>query len=86
MALADKFKLNAGRPEVKNNLPPVLKDPEKAEKMLQEKALEGNPALHLVEEAVVTPAQETMVVAKKEKKPRWRLVRMHLTWVLVMRL
>lgn len=64
MALADKFKLNAGRPEVKNNLPPALKDPEAAEKMVAEKALEANPALHLVEE----PA-EVKVVAKKEKKP-----------------
>jgi len=66
MALADKFKLNAGRPEVKNNLPPALKDPEKAEKMLEEKALEANPALHLVEERTEEPA-EIAVVAKKEK-------------------
>jgi hypothetical protein len=69
MALADKFKLNAGRPEVKNNLPPALKDPEAAEKMLEEKALEVNPALHLVEEVADEPAVEVKVVAKKEKKP-----------------
>ena len=69
MALADKFKLNAGRPEVKNNLPPALKDPEAAEKMLEEKALEVNPALHLVEEVADEPAAEVKVVAKKEKKP-----------------
>lgn len=68
MALADKFKLNAGRPEVKNNLPPALKDPEAAEKMVAEKALEANPALHLVEEVAEEPA-EVKVVAKKEKKP-----------------
>lgn len=68
MALADKFKLNAGRPEVKNNLPPALKDPEAAEKMVAEKALEANPALHLVEE-VAEEAPEVKVVAKKEKKP-----------------
>ena len=68
MALADKFKLNAGRPEVKNNLPPALKDPEAAEKMVVEKALEANPALHLVEEVAEEPA-EVKVVAKKEKKP-----------------
>ena len=68
MALADKFKLNAGRPEVKNNLPPALKDPEAAEKMVAEKALEANPALHLVEEVAEEPA-EVKVVAKREKKP-----------------
>ena len=67
MALADKFKLNAGRPEVKNNLPPALKDPEAAEKMVAEKAVEANPALHLVGEAAAEPS-EVKVVAKKEKK------------------
>lgn len=69
MALADKFKLNAGRPEVKNNLPPALKNPEAAEKMLAEKALEVNPALHLVEEVEEEPVVEVKVVAKSEKKP-----------------
>ena len=67
MALADKFKLNAGRPEVKNNLPPALKDPEAAEQMVAEKALEANPALHLVEETIEEPKAEVKVVAKKEK-------------------
>lgn len=67
MALADKFKLNAGRPEVKNNLPPALKDPEAAEQMVAEKALEANPALHLVEEAAGEPV-DVKSVAKKEKK------------------
>lgn len=69
MALADKFKLNAGRPEVKNNLPPALKNPEAAEKMLEEKALEVNTALHLVEEVEEEPVVEVKVVAKSEKKP-----------------
>ena len=67
MALADKFKLNAGRPEVKNNLPPALKDPEAAEQMVAEKALEANPALHPVEETIEEPKAEVKVVAKKEK-------------------
>ena len=69
MALADKFKLNAGRPEVKNNLPPALKDPEAAEQMVAEKALEANPALHLVEETIEEAKAELKVVAKKEKTP-----------------
>ena len=69
MALADKFKLNAGRPEVKNNLPPALKDPEAAEQMVAEKALEANPALHLVEETIEEAKAEVKVVAKKEKTP-----------------
>ena len=69
MALADKFKLNAGRPEVKNNLPPALKDPQAAEQMVAEKALEANPALHLVEETIEEAKAEAKVVAKKEKAP-----------------
>lgn len=68
MALADKFKLNAGRPEVKNNLPPALKNPEAAEQMVAEKALEANPALHLVEESIEEPKAEVKVVAKKKKR------------------
>ena len=69
MALADKFKLNAGRPEVKNNLPPALKDPEAAEQMVAEKALEANPALHLVEETIEEPKAEVKVVAKRKSRP-----------------
>ena len=69
MALADKFKLNAGRPEVKNNLPPALKDPEAAEMMLEKKALEMNPSIHLVEEAPEEPMAQVEVVAKREKAP-----------------
>ena len=68
MALADKFKLNAGRPEVKNNLPPALKNPEAAEQMVAEKAIEANPSLQLVQE-VANEAPGIKVVAKKEKKP-----------------
>ena len=69
MALADKFKLNAGRPEVKNNLPPALKDPEAAEQMVAEKALEANPALHLVEETIEEPRLKSKWSQKRKSRP-----------------